>query len=217
MVSQLDERTFIEEAKAKGASDDAIVLMLEELGWGTKQAKRALARSYLATYTGLESVARTRQTAVGLDIFLHALSGALIISWTIGALILIDMFVTNLFPNARDWYFGDSGYGAALILVATPIYYLMVVSINRRIASGSLEWNSLPRQIASGVLLFIGGLTIFFYLVSFISDFLTGFQSQGATVVKVSCSIGLLLGLMAYYFHWLKPPKSLSQTDEPES
>lgn len=214
MAGPIEEKAFIQEAKSKGASDEAIILMLEELGWGTKQAKRSLARSYLDTFSDLDRFQRTKQTAVGLDIFLHALSGVLIIAWTTGALILIDMFVQNLFPRPGSYGSGSGGDGAALILVATPLYFLMVRGINRRIASGSLEWNSLPRQIASGVLLFIGGLTVFFYLVSFIGDFLTGFESPVATVVRVACSIALLLGLMAYYFQWLKPPRSQVQSDE---
>ncbi len=74
--------SFITAAKEKGASDEAIVGMLESEGWPRPEIWKVLT-SYYESLSGVKAPAGRKSTTPAKDAFLYLLSFATLATWTL--------------------------------------------------------------------------------------------------------------------------------------
>jgi hypothetical protein len=208
-MSMPEIRAFLESAKAKCVSDDAIVGILAARGWSEKEVYRALA-AYYEELTGVEIPSRRGTGTPAKDALSYLLTFSALATWTIAsgslAFTLIDRwFADTLFSSG---YNGDYDmYGAtsslAAIIVAFPIYLLLSRAVVRDVRNHPEKLNSPVRK----------WLTYFALVVAacvFVGDLITAltYLLRGEITIRFlsKASIVFLLsgGVFFYYFGALK-------------
>ncbi|HWZ96505.1 MAG TPA: DUF5671 domain-containing protein [Candidatus Dormibacteraeota bacterium] len=211
--------TFIESAKSRSISDQAIVGMLTSQGWSEKEVYAALA-AYYEHSIGIQVPSRKGSGTAARDAFFYLLIFSTLATWTIalGALSfdLIDRWLAdNLFQNA--WQSG--GYGdysiaseMAAILISFPIYLLISRIVVRDTSEHPDKLNSPVRKwltymalvIAAGI--FIGDLiTTLTYLLR--GELTSRFIAKAAVVMILSG------GVFFYYFGGLRKSDEAERID----
>lgn len=205
----LDPAAFVREAKARGASDETVLVLLTESGCPERDARVAVAR-YNAETLGIALPPFVQPTATNpLDAFLYVFAGCTLISWVSSALYIISALIDRAFPPpGRVFYEGEAEFlifPLATILTTSPIYIALMVLLLQRMHSGVTSAFSKPRQwVISGTLL-IGVATILTYVIVFVAAILAG-KGTLAGFWKTTSAILLVGGLMTFYIRWLQSP-----------
>jgi Domain of unknown function (DUF5671) len=145
-------REFIENAKARGASEQTLVGVLAARGWPEKEVYETLAAHYEGL-TGIQIPPRASAATPAKDAFFYLLAFSTLATWTIGlgslAFSLIDEWLADaLFSTAYNQAYETYGIAAAMasILVVFPIYMLMTRTINRDARNHPEKLNSSVRK-----------------------------------------------------------------------
>ncbi|MFQ3587258.1 MAG: DUF5671 domain-containing protein [Fimbriimonadaceae bacterium] len=209
MTGDPKAQTYIREAKSRGASDEALRLVLLESGWSERSVRRELAAYYASQFGPGPARPRDPAASSPLDAFLYLLSSGTLISWVSGALVLasglIDRWLPDPTATGNQPTMDAQGliYAVAVILVTTPIYLGVMGVIHRRLKLGVSGWSSPPRLwVLSGTLL-AGVATILGFVIEFLAKILSG-EHTAASVLKALFALALIGGLVAYYVRWLK-------------
>ena len=123
--------SFITAAKEKGASDEAIVGMLESEGWPRPEIWRVLTR-YYESLSGVKAPAGRKSTTPAKDAFLYLLSFATLATWTISIGSICFILIENWIPDplARHNYstpmLSQMPGELAAVIVTFPIYLLVM-------------------------------------------------------------------------------------------
>jgi hypothetical protein len=204
-------REFIENAKARGASEQTLVGVLAARGWPEKEVYETLAAHYEGL-TGIQIPRRASAATAAKDAFFYLLAFSTLATWTIGlgslAFSLIDQWLADaLFSTAYNQAYETYGIAAAMasILVAFPIYMLVTRTVNRDVSTHPEKLNSSVRKwltymalvIAAGV--FIGDLvTALTYLLR--GEITSRFLAKAFAVLVLSGGV-----FFYYYFGQRKP------------
>jgi len=200
--------SFITAAKEKGASDEAIVGMLESEGWPRPEIWRVLTR-YYESLSGVKAPPGRKSTTPAKDAFFYLLSFATLATWTfaVGSIcfILIENWIPDpLAPHNYGYYTVNQISGElAAVIVTFPIYLLVmrvILSEARRapekLESGVRKWLTyLALLIAAGVM--IGDV------VTFLTYFLKG-ELTARFLAKVTVTLAISGGVFWYYFGSLR-------------
>lgn len=209
MTGDPKAQTYIREAKSKGASDEALRLVLVESGWSERNARRELAAYYVSEFGPVPDRGRDPAASNPLDAFLYLLSSGTLISWVSGALVLASGLIDRWIPDPTatgNYQTMDAQgliYAVAVILVTTPIYLGVMAVLHRRLKLGVSGWASPPRLwVLSGTLL-VGVATILGFVIEFLAKTLSG-EHTSASILKALFALALIGGLVVYYIRWLK-------------
>ena len=205
-----DPKVFIREAKARGADDGTVLLLLAESGCPESDARRALAQFHADALGITLPVYVPPTTSNPLDAFLYLFSGFTLLSWVSSALYIGAVLIDRAFPQSTDRvWFGDIGemliMPLSTIIITAPIYLALMVLLFRRLSEGITGPESEPRQwVISGTLL-TGVGTVLTYIIIYVAQILGG-EGTVNGFAKTSFAVILVGGLIAFYVHWLRHP-----------
>jgi len=198
---------FVRAAKAKGADDATIMMMLRESGWSERKIQSALV-DYAQETFGLEPPARGGRGESARDAFFYLLNFALLGTWTAALVWLADILIDFRFRDPL--VYGYAGYERsdaagqlASLLIAFPVFLWVNVLLNREIAAR-------PETLDSGVrkwLTYIALVLTAGCVVGDITTFLAAFLSGGLTVSFVYKALFLLIvsaGTFTYYLRTIR-------------
>ncbi len=209
--------SFITAAKEMGASDEAIVGMLESEGWPRPEIWRVLTR-YYESLSGVNAPAGRKSTTPAKDAFLYLLAFSTLATWTLAVgsicFILIENWIPDpLAPHNYGMYMASQiSSELAAVIVTFPIYLLVmrvILSETRRapekLDSGVRKWLTyLALLIAAGVM--IGDV------VTFLTYFLKG-ELTTRFLAKVAVTLAISGGVFWYYFGSLREA-AMGKADE---
>jgi hypothetical protein len=200
---------FIEAAKSKGASDEALIALLNQRGWPVKTIYASVGK-YYEMLTGLAVPERRSRGKVeaARDAFLYLLAFSTLATWTIalGSLTfkLIDRWLPD--PVAARTYFSyryEVSYQIASIIVAFPIFLGVMRFILREVESSSESLHSGVRKWLTYIALLLTAGTMIGDLVTFLTTFLQG-ELTARFVLKVLVVITIAGSVFWYYLGSLR-------------
>jgi len=200
--------SFITAAKEKGASDEAILGMLESEGWPRAEIWRILTRHY-ESLSGVKVPVGRKSTTPAKDAFLYLLAFSTLATWTIATGSICFILIENWIPdplaphNYGQYMVSQMSSELAAVIVTFPIYLLVmrvILSETRRapekLDSGVRKWLTyLALLIAAGVM--IGDV------VTFLTFFLKG-ELTARFFAKVAATLAISGGVFWYYFGSLR-------------
>jgi len=200
--------SFITAAKEKGASDEAIVGMLESEGWPRPEIWRVLTR-YYETLSGVKAPVGRKSTTPAKDAFFYLLSFATLATWTLSVGSICFILIENWIPDPLAMHnystpmLSQMPGELAAVIVTFPIYLLVmrvILSETRRapekLDSGVRKWLTyLALLIAAGVM--IGDV------ITFLTFFLKG-ELTTRFLAKVAVTLAISGGVFWYYFGSLR-------------
>jgi Domain of unknown function (DUF5671) len=209
-------REFIERAKARGASDQALVGILAARGWPEKQVYEALAAHY-EHLTGIEIPPRTGAGTAAKDAFFYLLIFATLATWTIGlgslAFTLIDQWLPDtLFSGGYAQTLGTYNIAAAMasVLVAFPIFLLVSLAAIRDARIQPERFNSPVRKWLTYMALVIAAGAFIGDLIAALTYLLRG-ELTSRFLAKALVVLVISGGVFFYYFVGLKKPDARSK------
>ncbi|MGA2592106.1 MAG: DUF5671 domain-containing protein [Bryobacteraceae bacterium] len=199
--------TFIETAKAKGASDDFLVNLLREQGWAAKDIYAAFGR-YYESLTGLPVPVRAGGAGeAARDAFLYLLAFSTLGTWTIALGSLMFTYIDRWFPDPlaqRSFQFHREISGEmACVIVAFPIFLLVMRFILREVETRPEKLESGVRRWLTYIALLIAAGTVIGDLITFLTYFLEG-ELTTRFVLKVLTVIVIAGSVFWYYLVSLK-------------
>jgi hypothetical protein len=193
MGSSKELREFVEAAKKEGASDETVVGVLRGRGWPQDDAYRALGDHYEAR-SGIR-VPAYRRSGSARDAFLYLFSFAALGTWTIGLGSLMFTLIDHWIPDPLVRTYGSlqnqiAGPLAAVI-VAFPIYLLVMAHILRRIEVHADKLDSPVRKWLTYLALLVAAGVVLGDLIAFLTHFLQGgltarFVAKDAVVLVIA-------------------------------
>lgn len=199
---------FIAAAKEKGASDEAIVGMLESEGWPRAEVWKILT-SYYESLTGVQAPVGRKSTTPAKDAFLYLLSFSTLATWTLSlgsiCFVLIEDWIPD--PLARGNYESFSlsqlpGELAAL-LVTFPIYLLVMRVILSETRRAPEKLDSGVRKWLTYLALLIAAAVMIGDIITFLTYFLKG-ELTARFLSKVAVTLAISGGVFWYYFGSLR-------------
>lgn len=204
MAMTEEVRSFIAEAKAKGATTEDVFGLLQARGWGPKEIREANLQVFESS-TGLKIPSRSqRGESPALDGFLYGLSSLLLISLVSHLLWITHMLISAQFDPPPGQYGGGPEMmiiPIAGIIVACPIYLALMWINNRRMYKGITPKNSGVRNWVISMTMLIGSIAILCYLMASVLGLLRGENLLGS-ILKSGVPI-LVLSAFIYYYYWL--------------
>ncbi len=200
---------FLEAAKAKGASDEFLVRLFDEHGWPEKKIYRALG-GYYERVTGITIPARAGGAGENAkDAFLYLLSFSALGTWSVGLgsllFTLLDIWLPGTaaqrMPRSPSY---DISQSLASIIVAFPVYLLLMRSIVRDLAAHPGKYESAVRKWLTYIALFLASAIVMGDLITFLAFFLRGDLTL-RFVLKVLTVLVIAGGIFWYYLATLKP------------
>jgi hypothetical protein len=203
---------FLAAAKAKGASDEFLVRLLEQRGWPEKKIYRELG-GYYERMTGVAIPARAGGAGENAkDAFLYLLSFSALGIWSIGLgsllFTLFDIWLPGI-PAQRitvspSYAISES---VASIMVGFPVYLLVMRFILRGLDANREKYESGVRRWLTYIALLAASSIVIGDLITFLAFFLRGDLTLGF-VLKVLAVLVIAGGTFWYYLATLKPTAS---------
>ena len=198
---------FIAVAKQKGASDEAIVSMLENAGWSRGEIWRVLGRHY-ESLTGMAIPQGGKSATPAKDAFLYLLSFATLATWTFAlasiCFTLIEIWIKDPLSGPR---YGNISYeisiGLACLIVTFPLYLFVmkvIVSDTRRTPE---KLDSPIRKWLTYIALLIAASFIIGDLITVLTYYLRG-EVTARFVAKAAVTLIISGGVFWYYLGSLR-------------
>jgi Domain of unknown function (DUF5671) len=206
--SSAELQKFISAAKEHGASDEALVGILENAGWPKTAIVGALGERYEAL-TGVRVPRGKKTTTPAKDAFLYLLSFMTLATWTfaLGSICysLIDDWIRD--PLYHNYYGANLAYQISVELAALIVTFPLYLFVMRIILSGTRQ---APEKLESGVrkwltyiaLLIAAGVMIG-DVITFLAYFLRG-DLTSRFVAKVAVTLLISAGVFWYYLGSLR-------------
>jgi len=199
---------FITAAKEKGASDQAIVEMLESAGWPRPEIWKNLA-SYYESLTGVAAPPGRKSTTPAKDAFLYLLAFSTLATWTLAlgsiCFILIDDWIPD--PLAGHPYgspvLSQIPAELAALMVTFPIYMLVMRVILSETRKAPEKLDSGVRKWLTYIALLIAAGVMIGDIITFLAYFLRG-DLTARFVWKVAVILVISGGVFWYYFGSLR-------------
>jgi hypothetical protein len=193
---KLDE--FIAAAKAQGASDESLAVMLKEHGWPAKEVYSAFGRFY-ERQTGLPIPSAAGQMESAREAFFYLLAFLTLSCWAVAVGAIWFARIDQWFDDPLDYYYRrDLTFPIASILVAFPAYLLAMRSVLREQAQHPEKKESGVRRWLTNWALLITALILIGDLTYFLARFLGGGLSM-AFVLK-SLVVSIIAGGIFWYY-----------------
>jgi hypothetical protein len=219
VTSPPELQAFIAAAKQKGASDEAVVAMLEGAGWSRGEVWRILGQHY-ESLTQVQIPPGKKFGTPAKDAFLYLFSFATLATWAfaLGSIcfILVEDWIKD--PLAAPTYgsYTSESYeisiGLACLIVTFPLYLFVmkiIVSDTRR----SPEKRDSPvRKWLTYIMLLIAAACIIGDLITVLTYYLRG-EVTGRFLAKASVVLAISGGVFWYYLGFLREARKESPTE----
>ncbi len=199
-MSALD--SFLQSAKAHGASDEFLVSLLREQGWPQAEVYAALGRHYAAV-TGIGIPAAPSRLESAREAFFHLLAFATLATWIFATGSLWFELIDTWFPDpamtARlDWRWSRVSWQMASIIVAFPAFVFATRTILAELQRNPDKAASGIRRWLTNIALLVTALVFIGDVVAFIASFL-----QGELTVRFvfKCSTVLILAGAVFLYY----------------
>jgi hypothetical protein len=213
--SRQDLVQFIRLAREKGAADEFISQLLQDYGWPQREVERA----YFEVYEQLagQPIPTPRGASIesARDAFFYLLAFVTLAIWTQALGQLAFIFIDHLIPDVLDRYGGDPSWQVAFclsrLIVAYPVYLLVMRHINRELARHREKYFSGVRKWLTYLTLLIAALIGIGTIITFLTSFLQG-EVTLRFLLKVLVVLVLDGGVLWYYSNWIRrepAPKTL--------
>jgi ABC-type Fe3+-siderophore transport system permease subunit len=198
---------FIAAARQKGASDEALVSLLENAGWSRSEVWRVLGRHY-ETLTGVAIPQGNKSATPAKDAFLYLFSFSTLATWTFAlasiCFTLIDDWIKDPLSGPR---YGSISYeisiGLACLIVTFPLYLFVmkvIVSDTRRTPE---KLDSPVRKWLTYIALLIAASFMIGDLVTVLTYYLRG-EVTARFVAKAAVTLIISSGVFWYYLGSLR-------------
>ncbi|HUP03958.1 MAG TPA: DUF5671 domain-containing protein [Bryobacteraceae bacterium] len=198
---------YVAALKQSGANDQAVVSILRNADWPEKEAVAALS-AYYESLIGMPVPARPRSIGGPREAFLHLLSFITLGFWCIAAGSLWFTMIDSWLPDPSARVFGDPlagmAYDLASVLVAFPLFLLVMRVVWRVLASQSAQEDSAIRRWLTYMALLLAAGTTMGDLVVFVEYLLNG-QLTARFVSKVAVVAVLAGGVFWFYLRSVQP------------
>jgi hypothetical protein len=192
---------YVAALKQKGASDEAVLIMLHSAGWPEKDAVSALS-AYYENLTGLTVPARPRSIGGPREAFLHLLSFLTLGVWCIAAGSLWFTLIDLWFPDAAARVWGNPMGGMARdlasVLVAFPVFILVMRAVWSELLKQPAQSDSPIRRWLTYLALLLAAGTAIGDVVAFVEHLLRG-QITARFAAKVAVVAVLAGGVFWFY------------------
>jgi hypothetical protein len=154
-MTELD--TFLQAAKAHGASDEFLVARMKEHGWQQSDVYQALGRQYVDA-TGVPIPAARGRMESAREAFFHLLAFATLGSWICATGSIWFELIDTWFPDAtrtyyRSWGWSRVSWQMACIIVAFPCFVYATMAVIRDMEAGSAKTASAVRRWLTNIAL----------------------------------------------------------------
>lgn len=208
--------SFVDAARAKGASDESISRILKEKGWGDKQITEAFAQVYeklVGQKVPERSTSSTRAESAK-DAFFYLLSFSTLGAWTVALGSMLFTFIDQYFPDkVFDYGYTNANYTVATemstIIITFPIYFFVMRYIVKDLLTHPEKVDSGVRRWLTYLALFIAAGIATGDLVTFLAYLLRG-ELTTRFALKVVAVLVISSGVFGYYLTWVKKARSTS-------
>lgn len=205
--SRSDLVQFIQEARLQGASDEFTSKLLKDYGWPQREVERAFFEVYEQLTGRPIPVPKGGSGEAARDAFFYLLAFISLALWTQALGQLAFIFIDHLIPDVLDRGYGDPSWQVAFclarLMVAYPVYLLVMRQINRELATYREKFFSGVRKWLTYLTLWIVALIAIGTLIAFLTSFLRG-ELTLRFVLKVLVILLLDGGVLGYYSHWIR-------------
>lgn len=199
---------FIATAREHGASDEALLGILENAGWPKSEIWAALGERYEAL-CGLRIPPGKKSTTPAKDAFLYLLSFATLATWTIalGSICysLIDDWIRD--PLAQNYPHLSLSYQIstelAALIVTFPLYLFVIRIIVSQTRQAPEKLESGVRKWLTYIALLIAASIMIGDVVTFLAYYLRG-ELTSRFVAKVAVTLLISGGVFWYYLGSLR-------------
>lgn len=198
---------FIERARERGASDEFIAQMLKQFGWPQRDVERAFFEVYerLTGYPIPNPPASGTESAK--DAFFYLLSFSMLGTWAQALGQIAFIFINRAIPDATQNAYGNSDYDIAFslarLMVAYPVYLLVMRLINQELKRYREKHFSGVRKWLTYLTLLIVSIIGVCTLIAFLTSFLRG-ELTTRFIMKALVVLLIDGGILLYYLNWLK-------------
>ena len=194
--------TFLQAAKAKGATDEFLVALMKEHGWPASEIYQALGRHYAET-TGVDIPAARGRMESAREAFFHLLAFATLASWIVATGSLWFELIDTWFPDAtrgyyRAWGWSRVSWQMASIIVAFPAFVYATRAVLNEMEANPDKALSPVRRWLTNFALLITALILIGDLVAFVAAFLQG--ELTVRFVMQCLTVSILAGAVFLYY-----------------
>jgi hypothetical protein len=214
---------FILLARDRGTSDEFISKLLRDYGWPSREVERAFFEVYEGLLGRPLPTPRGASGELARDAFFYLLAFVTLGIWIQALGEMAFIFIDHLIPDSlnRDYSaYGDPSWPVAFslarLLVAYPVYLVLMRQINRDLATHREKNFSGVRKWLTYLTLLVAALIAIGAVIAFLTSFLRG-ELTPRFLLKVLVVLVLDGGVLWYYFDWIrrKPaPKVLNLAHE---
>jgi Domain of unknown function (DUF5671) len=218
LTSPPELQNFIAAAKQKGASDEAIVGMLEGAGWSRSEVWRILGQHY-ESLTQVQIPPGKKIATEAKDAFLYLFSFAALATWTfaLGAIcfILIEEWIKD--PLAAPSYgsYAAESYeisiGLACLIITFPLYLFVMKVIVSDTRRSPEKLDSPVRKWLTYIMLFIAAACIIGDLITVLTYYLRG-EVTGRFLAEATVILVISGGVFWYYLGFLREARKGTAT-----
>ena len=169
---------FIQAARSRGCSDEFMAKMLRNYGWPQRQIDRAFAQVYESLIG--RSIPNPRGSSAGLsrDAFLYLLAFTTLSIWiqALGsmAFVVIQHWIPDNLNPSYDEPSWQISFALARLLVAYPVYLVVMGTINRDLAAYPEKYFSGVRKWLTYLTLWLAALIMLGTLIALLTSLLRG-------------------------------------------
>lgn len=203
--STSDVVMFIERARDRGASDEFISQVLRQFGW----PQRDIERAFFQVYERLTGQPIPNPPSGGgeaaKDAFAYLLSFSMLGLWAFSLGEIAFIWIDRLIPDAAsNSYYGSYqlAFSLARMIVAFPVYLLVMRYINRELAQHREKHFSGVRKWLTYLTILIVSLVCVGTLIAFLTSFLRG-ELTTRFVLKILVVLLIDGSILGYYLKWI--------------
>ncbi|NEO97370.1 MAG: hypothetical protein F6K58_01375 [Symploca sp. SIO2E9] len=205
--SRSDLVSFIEAARARGASDEFISKLLRSFGWSQREIERAFFLVYERLTNQSIPMPAGGSIESARDAFFYLLCFSTLAIWTQALGELAFIFINTYVPNPLQRYFGNPAsevaFCLARLIVSYPVYLIVMRQILRELSLYPEKYQSGVRKWLTYLTLLVVSLIALGTLIAFLTSFLRG-DLTFRFILKVIVILVIDGGVLWYYFVWLR-------------
>ncbi|PSR17780.1 hypothetical protein C8255_10805 [filamentous cyanobacterium CCP3] len=203
---------FILLARDRGATDEFISKLLRDYGWPSREVERAFFELYEGLVGRPIPTPRGASGELARDAFFYLLAFVTLGVWIQALGEMAFIFINHLIPDSLNNTYGDPSWQVAFalarLIVAYPVYLVLMRQINRDLAAHHEKYFSGVRKWLTYLTLLVAALIAIGAVIAFLTSFLRG-ELTPRFLLKALVVLVLDGGVLWYYFDWIRRKPAL--------